>query len=110
VGFGKGNQSSSELRAAISASNAGRCLLPGPAIIRAVARAGSLEHFRFTYRHCNIVQCGFFFVKNPLGIQASRKSRIEIAMPDAITAYAGLLSGMSERTGEVCDEGLSKRI
>jgi hypothetical protein len=32
------------------------------------------------------------------------------SLPDAITAYAGLLSGMSERTGKVCDESLSKWI
>jgi hypothetical protein len=34
-----------------------------------------LEHFRFTYRHCNIVQGGFYFQKKPLGIQVSQKEQ-----------------------------------
>ena len=40
----------------------------------------TLEHFRFTYRHCNIVQGGFFLKKKPLGIPISVKSRIENAV------------------------------
>jgi len=39
----------------------------------------ALGHFRFTCCHCQIVQGGFFLVKEPLELEASVKSRIENA-------------------------------
>jgi hypothetical protein len=39
-----------------------------------------LEHFRFTYLHCNLVQGGFFLRKMPRDFEVSVKSRIENAV------------------------------
>jgi hypothetical protein len=56
------------------------------AVMRFKRKAREREHFRFTYRHCNIVQGGFFSRKKPLGIPVSVKSRIENAVAGIVAA------------------------